>query len=1383
MNVQISQESSIISGGVDTNDITESSHQGASNLSHNELASVKKIKPILVFRPALSSSDLKQNDTLSAVSVGSGAAQIAKSASVNSVPVTEDDQDLLSLSKDIGVVYAMNTFVANLEGQVCVLKGDALVLLDDTNSYWWLVRCLKTAEVGYIPAENIETQPEKLARLNKQRNMRLAAPREMDFKIDDNSGMSSSVPAELTEINRALESGIFNVKSLSDQMDGEDQDRHNEPQRSSTGSPKHRSGLRSSGKFSSSNNNNNHNKSVKFNDQVLAIRHSDDESSSGSVETVGQDDSLMSSFEADPKTSKQQQQSAMQSFGGAMLKFFNGIRKPMKSSQIVGKVSDEDLQIGQSEDSVKQKVKTPESVIDNKVIKSQLATSSKQSVGRKSSSDRVSRKSSDRLQLSTDHPPSNKSSLSVHSKQMDLQREELASPIQQSQSSTNALMVLKIFSGNYDFKATYKTVQVGKQTKVSEVIALALVKFKVAGAVLPSKALNSSPIVAPTALLDSLPVDGDQLNDKSQSQSFGESAHDQTIPVQELLKYYYLSVVHGDSKEKVVNFNEPILDVLLRLQSKSIRPGVAPSSQKGILRYLESVSADGKISSIRTPNDSEIKFLLNLKSNVQPEYVIEDQYLIRVYYHGDTFVNGVMQAVKTLGVKSDLKMKEVVELAQKKFKLSPLQRAVGNFIDCSEDFHLWKVREEVTSLGANSQASLTLSALDLLQRPHQQLISIMKPDIMISDELKFGDVVKSFMIEQETDSLEEGQLNFVLQRNPSSHNSGSSSRTALNDDLTPTATIIGQAQIASIDEDYFGGNQQSQKSNSSPTMGVRNAAMQKQSPQPRRPERTVAPSPLSQSILPSNSTITSLDQSGTLFQDQYVESSHLSSFNLILPVVDAQQSKNMELSSTQKNVNTNHLASQTVDQQSIVDISVPQGVEASNDIINDVLNVYENQTNLQASPSSHRPRHGSNQESSVNEDSQPGSRDNMVLQRAKQPTVDSTPQSTNESSLLGSDAGSDLNSSSRVNVLSKDTINSSVQQAAPSSQSLLSSDSSGGTNQTPPNVHKQKSMDSLSKPKHASEIRRASADMTNKKMKVQKPQQRAEIAQLIKEQSSGKFNDDEEHRRQGEEYLQKFLGTVNSPSAKRQSVSSTVSSASSSNSNSSSAVKRSMLINSQSRTISNFSIGNNGRSPMIESMGELEAGADGNGMRLPQEPVHPDIPYIYGIDYGIYASPKQSRTQQSVKAKRLSQQGNGDQSFMGNLVVASSSSSSALSPSQQRQIKKQQRDIKRNQMRLKEISAAATATAEPSTTANSSLESSISDRLNSTSRRTSVQNSLLESTSTLESTDRIIATEPAILNEILEEIVKKKTARLGLYRDSQDGSEASGNNSDSQLIE
>jgi hypothetical protein len=56
------------------------------------------------------------------------------------------------------------------------MKGDSLILLDDTNSYWWLVKVLKTEEVGYIPAENIETPFERLARLNKYRNVDVSRP-------------------------------------------------------------------------------------------------------------------------------------------------------------------------------------------------------------------------------------------------------------------------------------------------------------------------------------------------------------------------------------------------------------------------------------------------------------------------------------------------------------------------------------------------------------------------------------------------------------------------------------------------------------------------------------------------------------------------------------------------------------------------------------------------------------------------------------------------------------------------------------------------------------------------------------------------------------------------------------------------------------------------------------------------------------------------------------------------------------------------------------------------------------------------------------------------------------------------------------------------------
>lgn len=74
-------------------------------------------------------------------------------------------------SIDFDLVYSLHSFAATVEGQASVVKGDSLFLMDDTNSYWWLVRVLKTQDVGYIPAENIETPFERLARLNKHRNV------------------------------------------------------------------------------------------------------------------------------------------------------------------------------------------------------------------------------------------------------------------------------------------------------------------------------------------------------------------------------------------------------------------------------------------------------------------------------------------------------------------------------------------------------------------------------------------------------------------------------------------------------------------------------------------------------------------------------------------------------------------------------------------------------------------------------------------------------------------------------------------------------------------------------------------------------------------------------------------------------------------------------------------------------------------------------------------------------------------------------------------------------------------------------------------------------------------------------------------------------------
>lgn len=91
---------------------------------------------------------------------------------------------------DFEFVYALHTFVATVEGQANATKGDTMVLLDDSNSYWWLVRVVKDGSigrrdsterpegpgeltdcVGYLPAEHIETPTERLARLNKHRNI------------------------------------------------------------------------------------------------------------------------------------------------------------------------------------------------------------------------------------------------------------------------------------------------------------------------------------------------------------------------------------------------------------------------------------------------------------------------------------------------------------------------------------------------------------------------------------------------------------------------------------------------------------------------------------------------------------------------------------------------------------------------------------------------------------------------------------------------------------------------------------------------------------------------------------------------------------------------------------------------------------------------------------------------------------------------------------------------------------------------------------------------------------------------------------------------------------------------------------------------------------
>lgn len=73
---------------------------------------------------------------------------------------------------DFDFVYALHTFFATVEGQANATKGDTMVLLDDSNSYWWLVRVVKDGSIGkYFSGEfNFSSDISRLLTCRAYRN-------------------------------------------------------------------------------------------------------------------------------------------------------------------------------------------------------------------------------------------------------------------------------------------------------------------------------------------------------------------------------------------------------------------------------------------------------------------------------------------------------------------------------------------------------------------------------------------------------------------------------------------------------------------------------------------------------------------------------------------------------------------------------------------------------------------------------------------------------------------------------------------------------------------------------------------------------------------------------------------------------------------------------------------------------------------------------------------------------------------------------------------------------------------------------------------------------------------------------------------------------------
>jgi hypothetical protein len=79
----------------------------------------------------------------------------------------QDTEDI-----DFEFVYALHTFVATVEGQANATKGDTMVLLDDSNSYWWLVRVVKDSSIGMLFCCSLLLRPLTVSRLLTRRTYR-----------------------------------------------------------------------------------------------------------------------------------------------------------------------------------------------------------------------------------------------------------------------------------------------------------------------------------------------------------------------------------------------------------------------------------------------------------------------------------------------------------------------------------------------------------------------------------------------------------------------------------------------------------------------------------------------------------------------------------------------------------------------------------------------------------------------------------------------------------------------------------------------------------------------------------------------------------------------------------------------------------------------------------------------------------------------------------------------------------------------------------------------------------------------------------------------------------------------------------------------------------
>jgi hypothetical protein len=112
------------------------------------------------------------------------------------------------------------------------------------------------------------------------------------------------------------------------------------------------------------------------------------------------------------------------------------------------------------------------------------------------------------------------------------------------------------------------------------------------------------------------------------------------------------------SEEKRLNDDELVLTTLETLRQKQL---------PGFTKTTASINSNGRINPIHVTDENIIKVLINKKMNLYEK----NYHLIRVFMYDESDPMGRGRTYKTIGVGSEATVKDMIEVAMKKFKLTP----------------------------------------------------------------------------------------------------------------------------------------------------------------------------------------------------------------------------------------------------------------------------------------------------------------------------------------------------------------------------------------------------------------------------------------------------------------------------------------------------------------------------------------------------------------------------------------------------------------------------------------------------------------------------------------------------------------------------------------